>query len=220
MSEPTPYDKSFADAATQDSLRSARKIVPYLIAKYDPRSVVDVGCCLGAWLSVFASSRVPITGIDGAYVDQSQLLIKPEEFIALDLESQELPSRRYDMALCIEVAEHLTPEAGRRTIGWLCKHADVVVWSAAIPGQGGTNHINEQWPSIWRKEFKQRGFVPSYALRELFWDDRDVGFCVRQNILVYAAFMDEPWGPIDVVHPDFFHFKLNGWGSTAFRGLK
>src|SRR5690349_6826641 len=141
------YDRVFFDAIHERSLRSARVVVPHLINLFHPASVLDVGCGQGAWLSAFKDLGVPrLLGVDGEHVDQSQLMIPPTCFRSVDLTRPfELP-RDFDLALCLEVGEHLPGESAARVVRELTKSAPMVVFSAAIPGQGGTGHINEQWP--------------------------------------------------------------------------
>lgn len=110
-------------------------------------SAVDFGCRGGSWLSVFRDLGVEtVYGIDGDWVDVSQLRIPVECFHAVALDGPlSLPSR-FDLAICLEVAEHLPPERVMSFIGELCAAAPVVLFSAAIPHQGGVNHVNKQWP--------------------------------------------------------------------------
>ena len=58
--------------------------------------------------------------------------------------------RRFDLALSLEVAEHLPPECGSEFVQTLTDLSSVILFSAAIPFQGGTDHLNEQWPSTGR----------------------------------------------------------------------
>ena len=214
------YNEEFIAKSTEDSLRSANVIVPYLINIFHPSSVVDFGCCAGAWLSVFAKdSKIDIFGVDGEYIDKSKLLINKECFMPTDFES-EIPAlpHHYDMALCLEVAEHLSDEAGKRLIRRLCQAADVIVWSAAIPQQGGTNHINERWPTHWEKEFKKYDLYANDDIRREFWNDRRVGFCIRQNILTYLRNSYRARSPLDVVHPEVYLYKLYGWDYSKHMG--
>ena len=97
------------------------------------------------------------------------------------------PTETCDLAICLEVAEHLTPAAGARLVKTLCSVAPVVLFSAAIPAQGGTNHINEQWQSHWADEFAAHGFDCFDPIRPEIWNDRDVFPWYRQNILLFVS---------------------------------
>src|ERR1044072_4319541 len=102
------YGKEFYDSHEQGSLRSARIVIPILLKLINPQSVIDIGCGRGTWLRAFIENGVTdIKGIDGDYVNQSRLLINSGDFVAIDLMEEFQIKRRYDLTLCLEVAEHL-----------------------------------------------------------------------------------------------------------------
>jgi SAM-dependent methyltransferase len=122
-------------------------VVPTVLRLVQPEPVVDVGCGDGAWLSVFRELGVNHRfGLDGDYVDRRLLQIPQDQFSATDLS---LPFRlpcTFDLAVSLEVAEHLPPQSAEDFVDSLTRLAPVVLFSAAIPLQGGTHHLNEQWP--------------------------------------------------------------------------
>src|SRR5437879_5333008 len=144
------YSQDFYDEIELGSLQSAAVVVPRLMNLVRPQSVVDVGCGRGAWLTAFQKLGVSkILGIDGPHVDKTRLLIPSECFRSVDLSQPfELPGR-HDLVLCLEVAEHLPGSMANSLVKTLTKASSVIVFSAAIPGQGGTGHVNEQWPEYW-----------------------------------------------------------------------
>jgi len=152
------YLSSFAE-------RAARVVVPRLTAVLPVRSVVDFGCGQGAWLSVWRSMGASIVGVDGPYVDPSQLLIDAAAFHPADLAKPIDLGRRFDLVQSLEVAEHLPATKAEQFIETLTAHGALVLFSAAIPGQGGENHINEQPLGYWRAIFRTRGYVPIDFLR-------------------------------------------------------
>jgi SAM-dependent methyltransferase len=184
----TAYDSAFFSLVADGSLPSARAVVPLVIALLHPKSVVDVGCGPGAWLRAFVENGVrKIHGIDGEHMDRSKLLIDQKDFATADLAGDFSIDAQYDLALCIEVMEHL-PEARAETlIGRLTSAAPVVLFSAAIPGQGGVNHVNERWPAYWRDLFAKRGFVMLDPFRPQIRDDPRISFWVRQNIVLFVS---------------------------------
>src|ERR1700730_5552918 len=142
------YSKQFYDAQVDGALYAAGLIVPLLVESYRPQSVLDVGCGMGAWLKIFSEQGVSdYLGLDGAYVDRSKLYIPIQHFEACDLKNPPTLNRKFDLACCLEVAEHLAPESAPALIDYLVTQAPVVLFSAAIPGQPGTNHVNCQWQS-------------------------------------------------------------------------
>jgi len=142
-----PYTPAFFQAISDGSTRSARAVVPLLMSLVRPKSVVDVGCGWGKWLTVFREAGVKdVLGIDGPYVDPARTDLAANEFIPHDLTQPLTVKRRFDLAVSLEVAEHLPPEAADGFVSLLASLAPVVAFSAAIPGQGGTGHRNERWP--------------------------------------------------------------------------
>lgn len=208
-----PYDGGYY-AGWQPTVRmSAAAVVPHLLTLFSPRSVVDVGCGGGAWAAEFVARGVEdVVGVDGEYVDRSVLAIPDTHFVPCDITSDfaALIGRRFDVALCLEVAEHLPAAAGDTLVQRLAALADLVVFSAAVPGQGGRNHRNEQWPSYWHDRFGALGMVPLDVVRPFAWTRSDVAVWYRQNTFVYArsprehGFGDVPSVPADIVHPELW----------------
>ncbi len=181
-------DKFLADLA-ETTLGSARAIAPIVMELVRPTSVIDVGCGLGAWLLAFQECGVSrLRGIDGHYVDRTHLRVDPSCFVAADLASGSFSIEgRYDLALCLEVAEHLPERNADRLVQVLTEAAPVILFSAAVPGQGGVNHLNEQWPDYWSELFRYRGFRMIDALRPKIRDNSRVAWFYRQNLLVYVS---------------------------------
>ena len=107
------------------------------------------------------------------------------------------------------MAEHLDPSRAASFVSDLCALAPVVLFSAAVPGQGGTHHVNEQWPGYWQDLFAVEGYLMSGALRWLIWNDDRVENWYRQNLMVCARSGYQPAElfhgagtyPYPVVHP-------------------
>jgi Methyltransferase domain len=183
----TPYDQRFFDCTEATVLSSANVIVPLILGMVPAKSVVDVGCGRGAWLSVFCEHGIQhIAGYDGAYVDRSALLIPESCFSAVDLARPFHIDGNFELAVCLEVGEHLPIRSSRGLVNTLCNAAPVVLFSTAVPGQGGTHHINEQWPDFWRRLFADRGYDRIDCIRPKVWGERAVATWYRQNIVVYA----------------------------------
>jgi len=153
-----------------------------------PSSLIDVGCGEGAWLSIFRHSGVErVVGVDGVYVNQDRLLIPSDCFLAADLSepSKINIQKTYDLAVCLEVAEHLPSECAMPLVRFLTRLAPVILFSAAIPNQGGTNHINEQWPDYWVAIFEKCGFTAIDCIRPRLWSDDDVDWWYAQNTFLF-----------------------------------
>jgi SAM-dependent methyltransferase len=150
-------------------------------------SVADVGCGIGTWANQFLKCGVKeVTGIDGAYVDPAMLRIPQECFYAHDLRSPIPIDRRYDLAVCLEVTEHLPISRADGIINDLVSLAPCVLFSAAVPGQGGTDHINEQYLSWWKGLFGVHDYVPLDLIRHQIWDLAEVDWWYRQNVILFV----------------------------------
>lgn len=188
MNTNTHYSKEFYQSQANDSEKSANVVVPMLMSLFSPQSVVDVGCGVGTWLSSFTRHGVAdVCGMDGDYVSSDALRIPPDRFLAANLLNPLPINRRFDLALCLEVGEHLPQERSRSLIAELARLADVVAFSAAIPGQGGTYHINEQWPEFWSGHFESQGYKAIDCLRDQIWQNHDVADWYSQNLVLYVS---------------------------------
>jgi SAM-dependent methyltransferase len=188
--------------------KSAKEIVPYLIKEYEPKNVVDVGCGIGTWLSVFSNLGVKISGIDGSLYS-SQFRIPQSSYIQFDLIREFTIDQKFDLVICLEVAEHLPPEAAQTLISSLTKLGDRIIFSAAIPGQGGQGHLNEQWPSYWFEIFQKFGFGLSDKLRNSLWTNENIHWWYRQNILIAERGINVDKKPLNMVHPNCFNQKID-----------
>lgn len=176
------------DEHESGTLRSAQIIVPMIMQLVKPSSVIDIGCGRGTWLQVFKTNGVrKIYGIGSPTTDLTKLQIDRDAFIAVDIDHPFEISERFDLAVCLEVVEHLTPKAGRNLIRVLTDIAPVVLFSAALPGQSGIGHINEQWPSYWQDVFKKYGFRQTDPVRPFLYNDERVLWWYRQNIYLYVS---------------------------------
>ncbi len=163
-------------------------IVPFITGIFHPASVIDVGCGIGTWLKIFEKNGITdFLGVDGQHVTNSgQLLIANEKFVATDLNAIDFKrfNRRFDLAICLEVAEHLQEVYADNLVRTLCSFSDVILFSAAIPGQTGENHVNEQYPTYWAKKFLAHDFVFVDLIRPTFWNVPQVEWWYRQNAFV------------------------------------
>lgn len=183
----TSYHEEFYRTNARKSSDSARAILSALREVYGANTLLDVGCGIGTWGR--AAKELGFTkyrGLDGDYVRREQLEVGAAEFTAHDLRQAFALDEQYDVAISMEVAEHLPPEAGALLVKSLCAHAPVVLFSAAIPRQGGVDHVNEQWQSYWAERFAKEGYEAFDCIRPRVWDHEDVAEYYKQNALVYV----------------------------------
>jgi SAM-dependent methyltransferase len=179
------YSPEFFQRQQEGSIRSARQVLPYVFELTSPASVVDVGCGVGTWLSAARALGVLDTlGIDGAHIDPELLQIPKRCFRAADLSLRFECERTFDLALSLEVAEHLPEASAPGFVESLTRLAPLVLFSAAIPRQSGSHHINEQWQSWWVELFNRQGFVAVDCVRHRFWNDSVVEWWYAQNTLL------------------------------------
>lgn len=187
MSKETRYTEKLYELTQDNSLYSAREIVPLVIKLLNPKSVIDVGCGLGTWLSVFKEHGVEdILGVDGDYVDQEKLQIPRTSYLSTDLNKPLTLDRQWDLVISLEVAEHLPSSSAESFVDSLTKLGKVILFSAAIPFQGGEHHINEQWQDYWAKLFQQQNYLPVDCIRRKVWQNDKVSFYYAQNTLIFA----------------------------------
>ena len=200
------------------------KIVGLVLDLIQPKSVIDVGCGIGTWLSVFKERGIDdILGLDGEYIQRDLLRIPAEKFLAVDLKKPLRMNRSFDLVVSLEVAEHLPVECADTFVDYLVGLSEYVLFSAAIPHQWGTNHINEQWPEYWTKKFSQRGYVVIDCLRKKIWQNNNVEPWYAQNILLFVReasvkankrlvreLENTRMSQLSVVHPKIYLYHAEG----------
>lgn len=180
------YDASFYDSIDNPAFFSAGEIVPEIMSIFNPSSVLDFGSGTGSWLKVFQSNGVnDVIGIDGPWVPKEKLQISESNFIRHDLTKKIDLQRSFDLVISLEVAEHIDEKYADLFVDQLVTHGQIIMFSAAIPHQGGTSHINEQWPTYWAEKFISKGYIVLDLLRPKFWDNPKVDFWYKQNVLIF-----------------------------------
>ncbi len=222
----TPYTPEFYDSQSAESFESARRVLGRLFEDYRPESVLDVGCGVATWLAAARTLGVREgLGIDGDYVPRDRLCVEPEHFLARDLAEPFDLGRRFDLVVCVEVAEHLELGAASNFVDSLTRHGDLVLFSAAAPYQGGTDHRNENWLEFWARLFAERAYEPLDTLRARIWSDSGIAWWYRQNIVLFRAKAAAERILPDVaavaaqtrLHPEFVLSALRRGQTTPFR---
>ena len=182
------YGHNFYQSRHQKTQYSADTILNHLLAVLpEIRSAADFGCGVGTWLAALKEKGVQdIQGFDGPWVERNLLQIPQENFRHVNLDGHIKPYRRLDLAISLEVAEHLPPEKAGDFVETLVNTADFILFSAAIPYQGGKGHINEQWPNYWASLFNEQGYEAVDVIRRQIWNDSNIPVWYRQNLLLYV----------------------------------
>ena len=181
------YDAAFFDYVNTTARTAAELIVPKLNAELRPASVLDVGCGQGAWLAVWRTQGArDVFGVDGDYVDRKRLQVPENCFRALDLGGGFDLQRHFDFVQCLEVAEHVPAANSGRLLDSLVRHGRIILFSAAPPGQGGHDHVNEKSYEYWRREFSRRQYRAVDFLRPQIRDDQRIAAWYRYNPMLYV----------------------------------
>lgn len=182
------YDQKFIRYAATSSRYGASKVIPVVRSGLDIGSVLDVGCAGGGWLSEWQQAGVAdVFGVDGAYVNLADLEIAAERFKGTDLSRPFDLGRTFDLVESFEVAEHIDEAASGVFVSNLVKHAGrFILFSAAVPGQGGEYHVNEQPYDFWRKRFAENGFTAYDYVRPRIAADSRISFWYRYNIILFV----------------------------------
>jgi SAM-dependent methyltransferase len=197
-----PYPETFYAKQQDGSISSAQVVVPIVLSLFQCHSVVDVGCGVGGWLKEFERHGISdYLGVDGDYVSRQLLKIPADRFMPLDLHNVIGLGRRFDLACSLEVAEHLPRIRAESFVVDLVKAAPVVLFSAAIPHQGGTHHVNLQRQSFWAGLFAEHGYIALDCVRPAIFGDPRVEWWYRQNIIVFCLPNHCPAGCTAVVNP-------------------
>ncbi len=181
------YSSDFYDYIDAGSRASARAVAGLLLAEMRIGSLLDVGAGHGAWAAEWLAAGVgDVVAVDGDYVRRDQLAIPAERFIAHDLATPLDLRRRFDLVQSLEVAEHLPADKADLFVDNLVRHGDVILFSAAVPHQGGEHHVNEQPPEYWRTRFQERGYAVFDWVRPRIAGRREVKPWYRFNSYLYA----------------------------------
>jgi len=221
------YHPAYHDVKNVGSIAAAKTILPLVFDIFEIDSVLDVGCGAGTWLAAARGQGASsLTGIEGEWArewpKQEILPLSEFELVTQNLEDRFDLGRTYDLTICLEVAEHLTPMRAESLVNDLCSSSKRVLFAAAIPLQGGSNHLNEQWPSFWAKFFLKRGYTAVDFIRGRIWRDTSIPYWYRQNTILFVSDDQRDTTQmtvslpavmyleaLDLVHPELYRERTN-----------
>ncbi len=159
------YHADYYAEVDEAAVRSAGAMTESIVTQFKPRRVVDVGCGTGALLEAFRQRGCEVYGLEYSEAALQFCRARKLRVEQFDLEHDSLGKpETFDVATSMEVAEHLPEKFADRYVDLLTQMSNIVVLTAAHPGQGGTDHVNEQPPSYWIAKFQARGFTHDAAL--------------------------------------------------------
>lgn len=218
------YDEKYYKKHQEGSYQSAQIILKFVYEITAFQTIVDYGCGMGTWGKAAESLGVShYVGIDQNPYDATYMLIDSCNYMNQDLQEPIDLNSRFDLSICVEVAEHISKGKVDILLDNVCQSSQVVLFSAALVGQGGTGHINEQPCSYWNKKFSVRGYVPVDCIRPAFWNHEQIEIWYRNNCMLYMTpealnqFQTSiPFAspPADIIHPQMLERILHK------RGLK
>lgn len=138
--------------------RDGQRVAKMLYDRFQPNSVIDLGCATGVYLETFHERSVTIHGVDGNKKAIENAVIPQGYLEQYDLRDPYNPDQSYDLVICFEVAEHLPEEYADTLVDSIVTSGDTVAFTAAPPGQPGKHHVNLQPRDYWIRKFEQRGF--------------------------------------------------------------
>jgi len=203
------FDPNVYERIRAGIIASAAVCVPMILHSTGdgerPR-ILDVGCGEAWWSEAFWNAGAAhVDSIDHPVPELTAEGVKVQD---VNLEEPYVLDRGYSLAVCLEVAEHLSPAAGDELVRQLCRAARAIVWSAAIPGQGGSGHLNEQWPAYWEERFAEHGWAFVDPWRDALWGDPDVEPWYQQNLLLAVPSSGHGQAVRPLVHPEIWRWRI------------
>lgn len=206
-------------------LASERTFLSFISEMRALRSVVDFGCGLASWLHTAQHlGATEIRGYDDAGLPLEARGLRSQEFFPADLGRFIEPEKKFDLAICLEAAQYIPSDGAITLIRSLCSSSDWVLFSAALPYQGGIDHVSENWMEHWAGLFRENGFLCYDILRMKFWHDATIAFYYRQNACLYvrpgahhsldARGYEPSQCPPSLIHPELL-LKFVSWRARA-----
>lgn len=195
------------------NLQVPTKIIDEILKHFSPKKVIDLGCWLWLFVKVFQDKWIDAVWVDGDWTKNEKVIIKEDSFIVKNLEEYCNFDKKYDLAVSLEVAEHLNEKSADIFVKTLVSCSDYIIFSAAIPWQWWQNHINEQSPTYWEEKFNKEWYKFYDVFRHVFWSDEDIFWWYKQNIFLVAKdWVKIPTTLVErcprfIVHPELYNEK-------------
>jgi SAM-dependent methyltransferase len=187
------YNENFYKSVEVRAIETADRVIKILFESLPAiESVKDIGCGSGIWIKKFheAKKLKRAIGFDlaEALIPNKKVLRSEIEFFPVDFENvEENIFPKTDLSIFLEVAEHLSEGTAKKIIKFICKTSDLVIFSAAIPGQGGYNHMNEHSMQYWVQLLEANKFIVFDLFRSELNKFKRLPFYYRNNIILAVS---------------------------------
>jgi SAM-dependent methyltransferase len=188
------YSQNFYNSVSNRAAQSAQIVAEVLTGTIEPISVVDIGSGQGVWLRTIAAAfptakkviALDLQSHESPFFEELQNSSKNFQFIEVDFENfSKLPGEKFDIAICLEVLEHLTPDTAVEVAKEIGRKCSYLIFSAAILGQGGTGHINERKFNYWMMLMREQGFVALDVFRPALREAHGIPSYYKQNMMLF-----------------------------------
>jgi hypothetical protein len=193
------YSRSFYNSVTSRAMLASRLVFEAVETNYQPDSIIDIGSGDGIWMKTFASrteiKRLCAVDLPGSTFKELQSIDRQIEYKTIDFEIEMLENREpFDLAICVEVIEHISTQRALALLDWISVNCHAIIFSGATPGQGGTQHINEQKQEYWLSKMISLGFIPCDNIRPILSKQKEVPAYYRNNVFFYinSKFLQQP----------------------------
>jgi len=154
------YDKEYYEKLSRNErVNDVEQLCDVIYSEYEPDSVIDFGCGPGVFLNQFYKMGVTVLGVDNSAEAFDVSPVPEENLIIHDLRQPYAVENKYDLTICIELLEHLSEEHADTLVSTIVESGEIMIVSAAYPGQGGQVHINEKPKDYWISKFESKGVI-------------------------------------------------------------
>jgi cyclopropane fatty-acyl-phospholipid synthase-like methyltransferase len=185
------YDERYYNFVDEGALRNSNSMAESLVRNFKFKSLLDVGCGGGAFLMNLRLFGVRVSGLEYSDDGLRRCFNRKLDVIKFDLEDCSksfTTSMSFDVVTSFEVAEHIPECMADRFVDVLVGNGSLIIMSAAVPGQGGLDHVNEQPHDYWIAKFNKRGFNYNISLTDKIraeWAGFGVDKWYSSNVMIF-----------------------------------